>query len=169
MINKLPKCAKNVTNFAYAFYRGLPTNIICLFSLKSISYIHLHLLQFPANTFLCNAHSFIIGYVSFLMPYAREALLRQTQSYSPYEVISGHYFPHSHEKLTKVEIRSSWSRFEHCSKSFVWPISHPVVKRCCGRTPPPPLPNAPPFLSKKPSPHTEGYINNVVIDTYLFD
>ena len=26
--------------------------------------------------------------------------------------------PNSHENLTKSEIRSSWSRFEHCPKSF---------------------------------------------------
>ena len=28
-------------------------------------------------------------------------------------------YPNSHEKLTKSEIRSSWSRFEHCSKSLI--------------------------------------------------
>ena len=27
--------------------------------------------------------------------------------------------PNSYEKFTKSEIRSSWSRFEHCSKSLV--------------------------------------------------
>ena len=29
--------------------------------------------------------------------------------------------PNSYEKLTKSEIRSSWSQFEHCSKSLVKP------------------------------------------------
>ena len=43
--------------------------------------------------------------------------IAQNHSYSPYEVISGHYLPNSYEKLTKSEIRSSWSRFEHWSKS----------------------------------------------------
>ena len=33
-----------------------------------------------------------------------------------YEVISDHYWPKSHEKLSKIEIRSYWSRFEHCSE-----------------------------------------------------
>ena len=30
--------------------------------------------------------------------------------------------PNSHEKLTKSEIRSSWSRFKHSSESLVYPI-----------------------------------------------
>ena len=30
--------------------------------------------------------------------------------------------PNSQEKLTKSEIRSSWSQFEHCSESLVWSI-----------------------------------------------
>ena len=41
--------------------------------------------------------------------------------------------PNSHEKLTKCEIRSSWSRFEHFSKSLVlavgshcWPLLAPI-------------------------------------------
>ena len=46
----------------------------------------------------------------------------QNHSSSPYEVISDHYLPHSYEKLIKNEIMSSWSRFEHCSKSLVQPI-----------------------------------------------
>ena len=32
------------------------------------------------------------------------------------------FFPNSHEKLTKSEIMSNWSRFEHCSELLVWPI-----------------------------------------------
>ena len=31
-------------------------------------------------------------------------------------------FPNSHEKLTKSEIMSIWSRFEHCSELLVLPI-----------------------------------------------
>ena len=27
--------------------------------------------------------------------------------------------PNSHEQLTKIKIRSSWSRFEHCSESLI--------------------------------------------------
>ena len=30
--------------------------------------------------------------------------------------------PNSYEKLTKSEIRSNWSRFRHCSKSFIYPL-----------------------------------------------
>ena len=30
--------------------------------------------------------------------------------------------PNSHEKLTKSEINSNSSRFEHCSESLIWPI-----------------------------------------------
>ena len=30
--------------------------------------------------------------------------------------------PNSHEKFIKSEIRSSWSRFEHWSKSLIWPL-----------------------------------------------
>ena len=32
----------------------------------------------------------------------------------------------SHEKLTKGEIRSNWSRFKHCSESLVYPIGSPI-------------------------------------------
>ena len=55
--------------------------------------------------------------------------------------------PNSHDKFTKSEIRSSWSRFKHCSESLVQPIgSHiwslfapiymtslPKVKLCWSR------------------------------------
>ena len=45
----------------------------------------------------------------------------QNHSSSPYEVMSDHYVPpNSHEKFTKREIRSSWTRFEHCSESLFY-------------------------------------------------
>ena len=28
----------------------------------------------------------------------------------------------SHKKLSKINIRSSWSQFEHCSESFIYPL-----------------------------------------------
>ena len=28
----------------------------------------------------------------------------------------------SHKKLSKINIRSSWSRFEHCSESLIYPL-----------------------------------------------
>ena len=30
------------------------------------------------------------------------------------------------KKLTKIEIRSSWSRFEHCSESLIWPLRNHI-------------------------------------------
>ena len=36
--------------------------------------------------------------------------------------------PNSHEKLTKSEIMSSWSRFEHCSESLIWAIGSHIWK-----------------------------------------
>ena len=37
----------------------------------------------------------------------------------------------SHEKLTKSEIRSSWSRFQHCSESLVWPHTKSYLLIIC--------------------------------------
>ena len=46
--------------------------------------------------------------------------------------------PNSHEKLTKSEIKSSWSRFKHCSKlldvwpvgNHIWPLLAPITWKC---------------------------------------
>ena len=42
--------------------------------------------------------------------------IAQNHSSSPQEVI---ICPNSHEKLTKIEIRSSSSRFKHCSELLI--------------------------------------------------
>ena len=46
-------------------------------------------------------------------------LLVRLDSTKSYLVIIG---PNSYEKLTKIEIRTSWNQFEHCSASLVQPI-----------------------------------------------
>ena len=38
--------------------------------------------------------------------------------------------PNSYEKLTKIEFRSSWTLFEHCSKSLISPIGSHLVIIC---------------------------------------
>ena len=46
--------------------------------------------------------------------------IAQNRSSGPFnEATSGHYLPNSHEKLTKREIMSSSSWFEHCLESLV--------------------------------------------------
>ena len=50
--------------------------------------------------------------------------IAQNHFSSPYDVISGHYLPPF--TFTKSEIRLSWSRFEHCSESLVYPIGSHV-------------------------------------------
>ena len=45
--------------------------------------------------------------------------IAQNHSSNPCELIYGHYLPNSYEKLTKSEIRPSWRRFEHYSKSLI--------------------------------------------------
>ena len=53
--------------------------------------------------------------------YSVRTLLEITHlaSWKSYLVI---IFPNSHEKLTKIEIRSSWIQFEHSSDSLIYPI-----------------------------------------------
>ena len=62
--------------------------------------------------------------------------IAQNHSSGLQEVISGHYLPKFTNKVDQSEIRSSWSRFQHCSASLVsrahrksylvitWPNSH---------------------------------------------
>ena len=46
--------------------------------------------------------------------------IAQNHSSSLQEVLSRHYLPQfTYKKLTKIKIRSSWSRFKYCSKSLV--------------------------------------------------
>ena len=56
--------------------------------------------------------------------------IAQNHQFSPKLVISGHYLPKSQEKLTRSKIRPSWSRFEHCSESLVWPKGSHIWSSC---------------------------------------
>ena len=53
---------------------------------------------------------------------AMSLFIAQNHSSSLQGVISGHYCTNLHEYLTKSEIRSIWTRFEHWSNSLFYSI-----------------------------------------------